>query len=120
MDPSKFNGNHKGSQEDDPVADGYGADGPDSEDCTDFSSGMSSDSSSSYAPSDSEVICNDLHDNGNPEDNASSAAETNPSNDRKPTTATARSFSFTGNEHLVVQPVPSEADGMIAPIDVYK
>ena len=34
--------------------------------------------------------------------------------------STPRSFSFTGNKHLAIQPIPSEADGMVSPFDVYK
>lgn len=84
-----------------------------------MSSFISSDSSSPYAPSDSEVSCDDdLHDNENSDDDATLPTDDNPSNDWKQTTAT-RPFSFTGNEHLVVQPVPSEADEMVAPTDVY-
>lgn len=56
MEPSTLYRNHRGSQDDERDADGNGADGPDSEDCTDLSSGISCDSSSSY---DSEVNVNE-------------------------------------------------------------
>ena len=73
--------------------------------------------SPSYVPSDSEISSDD--DIG---DHESSSSEDNNNlvDIRNPTTATPRSFSFTGNEHLAIQPIPSEADGMVSPFDVYK
>ena len=73
--------------------------------------------SPSYVPSDSEISCDD--DIGNYK-SSSSEDNNNLVDIWNPTTATQRSLSFTGNEHLAIQPTPSEADGMVSPFDVYK
>lgn len=109
MDPSSFYGKRRGSQDDE-----NGTDGLNSEYYADF---WYSDSSPTYASSNSKISCDDYpYDNEVSEDDASSAYD-NPSNEWNPTVATTRSF-FTGSEHLAVQLIHSEADGIVTPFDV--
>ena len=54
------------------------------------------------------------------EDDASIEAEEALSSDWNDITASVRSFPFTGNEQLLVSPLPSEDNGVISPIDIYK
>lgn len=75
----------------------------------------------SYVLSDSKISCDDdPRDNEGSDDDSSSAYDDDPSNERNPNVAATRPFSFTGNEHLVIQFVPSEAGGIVSHFDVHK
>lgn len=107
MDPTSFYEKRRGSKDNEHDADENGADGPDSEDYANLSPPETcSGSSPSYAPSDSEISCDDNSpDNEGSHDDASSAHDDNPSNEWNQTVVATRSLSFPGNEHLIVQSV---------------